>query len=554
MGPVLLPPPPLRPRRSLLRRPGRASIPVIPAPRPLVRAAPAPRRPRPHPVRTGTRPRRGATPRAQVRERGRARAGLRGPDRFRGPTASSRLPPVPERSQSRIHPSVQPTRACELCLSTGRGMGPAVIQGPAEGRVRDRRSTATGGTMPATRGSPTRFRRPEAQVGRPASRRTAGGLGTVQLGTTRRRGGRLRRPGSSRHLSGSRRSPRDPRPRRRPGPHPPPISSPPDAVLRPLLTTILRRPRIASPRRPAPRPLPTVTAQRLVLGRPPIPGPPETGPRLLRIGSRVPGTRPDMNERRLPRIELRIRAAPDRGRCLLVGTPGWSDPRLLGRRAGSVPARRVGSSASDGRRRGRRPVQLRRRPVQLRRHPRTGLPGTSRPLPGGRMLRWTTRATRVLAPPGGWLAWQGRTWRRSGQPIRRHRTGRRGCRATSHARWNRDLRSFLSDLKQAPVDRLVLREPTPEPGGRGARWGMPAEPGGRTAPPRSSPEPHGRAGRRRLRVGRLRAPAGGRTRRWSPLPAGRRAGRPSPPRLRVVGPAKNRRLARVVGPSAATGT
>ena len=352
-------------------------------------------------------------------------------------------------------------------------MVPAVIQGPAEGRVRDRRSTATGGTMPVRRGSPTRFRRPEARVGTPASRRTAGGLGTVQLGTTRRPGGRPRRPGRSRYLSGSRRSPRDPRPGRRPGLRPPPISSPPDAVLRPLLTAILRRPRIASPRRsalrplltviarrPAPRPLPTVVPRRLVLARPPIPGPPGTGPRLLwteprepwigrwipgtglpflwteprvpgtgpwvpGIGSRVPGTRPSMNERRLPRSELRIRAAPDRGRCLLVATPGWSDPRLLGRPAGSVPTRRVGSSASDGRRRGRRPVQLRRRP-------RTGLPGTSRPLPGGRMLRWTTRATR-------------------------------------HVRWNRGVRSFLSDLKQAPVDRLVLREPTPEAGGRGAR-------------------------------------------------------------------------------------
>ena len=439
-------------------------------------------------------------------------------------------------------------------------MGPAVIQGPAEGRVRDRRSTASRGTMPARRGSPTRSRRPEARVGTPASRRTAGGLGT-----TRRRGRRLRRPGSSRHLSGSRRSPRDPRPRRRPGPSPPPISSPPGAVLRPLLTTILRRPRTASPRRsalrslptviarrPAPRPRPTVVPRRLVLARPPIPGPPKTGPRLLGTGSRVPGTRPDMNDRRLPRIELRIRAAPDRGRCLLVGIPGWSDPRLLGRRAGSGPARRVGSSASDGRRRGRRPVQLRRRPVQLRRRPRTGLPGTSRPLPGGRMLRWTTRATRVLAPPGGWLAWQGRTWRRSGQPIRRHRTGRRGCRATSHARWNRDLRSFLSDLKQAPVDRLV-RGPTPGPGGRGARRGRSAEPGGRTAPQRSSPEPDGRAGRRRLRVGRQRTQAGGRTRRWSPRPAGRRAGRLSRPRLLVVGPAKDRRPARM-GTSAATGT
>ena len=367
-------------------------------------------------------------------------------------------------------------------------MVPAVIQGPAEGRVRDRRSTATGGTMPVRRGSPTRFRRPEARVGTPASRRTEGGLGTVQLGTTRRRGGRLRRPSRSRHLCGSRRSPRDPRPRRRPGLRPPPISSPPDAILRPLLTAILRRPRIASPRRPAPRPLltviarrpaprplPTVVPRRLVLARPPIPGPPGTGlpflwtePRVLGtgpwvpgIGSRVPGTRPSMNDRRLPRIELRIRAAPDRGRCLLVATPGWSDPRPLGRRAGSVPARRVGSSASDGRRRGR--------PLQLRRRPRTGLPGASRPLPGGRMLRWTTGATRVLAPPGGWLAWQGRTWRRSGQPIRRRTTGRRGCRATRPVRWNRGVRSFLSDLKQAPVDRLVLREPTPEPGGRGAR-------------------------------------------------------------------------------------
>jgi hypothetical protein len=405
-------------------------------------------------------------------------------------------------------------------------MVPAVIQGPAEGRVRDRRSTATGGTMPVRRGSPTRFRRPEARVGTPASRRTAGGLGTVQLGTTRRRGGRPRRPGRSRYLSGSRRSPRDIRPGRRPGLRPPPISSPPGAVLRPLrplMTAILRRPRIASPRkpalrplltvierrsalrplltviarRPAPRPLPTVVPRRLVLARPPIPGPPETGPRLLwtepqepwigrwfpgtglpflwteprvpgtgpwvpGIGSRVPGTRPSMNDRRLPKSELRIRAAPDRGRCLLVATPGWSDPRPLGRPAGSVPARRVGSSASDGRRRGRRPVQLRRRP-------RTGLPGASRPLPGGRMLRWRTRATRVLAPPGGWLGWQGRTWRRSGRPIRRRTTGRRGCRATRHVRWNRGVRAFLSDLKQAPVDRLVLREPTPEPGGRGAR-------------------------------------------------------------------------------------
>jgi hypothetical protein len=467
-------------------------------------------------------------------------------------------------------------------------MVPAVIQGPAEGRVRDRRSTATGGTMPVRRGSPTRFRRPEARVGTPASRRTEGGLGTVQLGTTRRRGGRLRRPGRSRHLSRSRRSPRDPRPGRRPGLRPSPISSPPDAVLRPLLTTILRRPRIASPRRPAPRPLltviarrpaprplPTVVPRRSVLARPPIPGPPETGPRLLwtepqvpwighwfpgtglpflwteprvpGIGSRVPRTRPSMSDRRLPRIELRIRAAPDRGRCLLVATPGWSDPRLLGRRAGSVPTRRVGSSASDGHRRGRRPVQLRRRP-------RTGLPGASRPLPGGRMLRRTTRATRVPVPPGGWLGWQGRTWRRSGQPIRRRRTGRRGCRATRHVRWNRGVRSFLSDLKQAPVDRLVLREPTPEPGGRGARWAMSAEPGGRTAQQRSSPGPDGQAGRRRLRVGRLGTPAGGRTRRWSPLPAGRRAGRLSRPRLLVVGPAKDRRPVRVVGPSAATGT
>jgi hypothetical protein len=306
VGPALHPPPTLRPRRSLLQRPGRVSIPVIPALRPLARA-PAPRRPRPHAVRTGTRSRRGATPWAQVRERDRARARLPGPDRFRGSTAGSRLPPAPERSPSRIHPSDQPTRAWELCLSTDRtrrrGMGPAVIPGPAGGRVRDRRLTAIGGAVPVRRGSKTRFRRPEARVGTPASRRTEGGPGTVQFGTTRgrRRGGRPRRPRRSRHLSGSRRSSRDPRPRRRPGPRPPPISSPPDAVLRPLLTTIPRRLRIASPRRsalrplptviarrPAPRPLLTVVPRRSVLARPPIPGPPEIGPRVPWIGPQVP--------------------------------------------------------------------------------------------------------------------------------------------------------------------------------------------------------------------------------------------------------------------------
>ena len=94
-----------RTRRPRLRRPVRASIPVTPALRPLVRA----------------------------------RATLPGPGRARGSTASGRFPRGPERSPRRTRPSGQPTEPRERCPSadrTGsRGAGRTAIRGRG-GRLR----------------------------------------------------------------------------------------------------------------------------------------------------------------------------------------------------------------------------------------------------------------------------------------------------------------------------------------------------------------------------------------------------------------------------------
>jgi hypothetical protein len=229
----------------------------------------------------------------------------------------------------------RPVRASTPVTPALRPLVRARATFPGPGRARG--STASGRFPPGPERSPRRTR-PAGQPTEPRERcPSADRTGSRGAGRTaiRGRGGRLRRPGRSRHLSGSRRPPRGPRPS-------------------------------------------------------------SISPRLGWTRPRAPATRARVNGLRLPRTGVPIRAARPRG-PRPPATLGRSDPRRLHRRAGSAPTPRGGSSASDARRRPRRPRQLRLSPP-------TG-PMASRPPPGARMLRLTAQATRVLAPPGGSPAW-----------------------------------------------------------------------------------------------------------------------------------------------------
>jgi hypothetical protein len=178
--PALHPPRLPRTRRPRLRRPDPASIPVIPALRPLVRAT----------------------------------ATLPGPGRARGSTASGRFPPGPERSPRRTRPSGQPTEPRERCPSTdrtgSRGAGRTAIRGGGGRLRRPGRSRHLSGSRRPPRGP-----RPPVIPCRNDPRRL------------HRRAGSVPTPRGGSSASDARHRPRRPRQLRQPPPTGPMASRPP---------------------------------------------------------------------------------------------------------------------------------------------------------------------------------------------------------------------------------------------------------------------------------------------------------------------------------------